>query len=128
MIYYTISSKTNHWPRRVKKIDTAIGKILIHKKDLKFVNSINYFCNFILANDLFIKSFNKKFNNIPGRILWMEKTRKSLYIGLITSKLLKFVDYHCVFFLLSCSDNQYALRNGTQIRVVDHTRLFIEGR
>ena len=64
MIYYTISSKTNHWPRRVKKIDTAIGKILIHKKDLKFVNSINYFCNFILANDLFIKSFNKKFNNI----------------------------------------------------------------
>ena len=64
MINYTIFSKTNHWPRRVKKIDAAIDKILIHKKDLKFVNSINYFCNFILANDLFIKSFNKKFNNI----------------------------------------------------------------
>ena len=64
MIYYTIFSKTNHWPRRVKKIDAVISKILIHKKDLKFINSINYFCNFILANDLFIKSFNKKFNNI----------------------------------------------------------------
>ena len=64
MIYYTIFSKTNHWPRRVKKIDDVINKILIHKKDLKFVNSINYFCNFILANDLFVKSFNHKFKNI----------------------------------------------------------------
>ena len=64
MIYYTIFSKTNHWPRRVKKIDNVINKILIHKKDLKFVTNINYFCNFILANDLFVKSFNHKFKNI----------------------------------------------------------------
>ena len=64
MIYYTIFSKTNHWPRRVKKIDNVINKILIHRKDLKFVSSINYFCNFILANDLFVKSFNHKFKNI----------------------------------------------------------------
>ena len=64
MIYYTIFSKTNHWPRRVKKIDDVINKILIHKKDLKFASSINYFCNFILANDLFVKSFNHKFKNI----------------------------------------------------------------
>ena len=64
MIHYTIFSKTNHWPRRVKKIDDVINKILVHKKDLKFVNSINYFCNFILANDLFIKSFNHQFKNI----------------------------------------------------------------
>ena len=64
MIYYTIFSKTNHWPRRVKKIDDVLIKILIHKKDLKFVSSINYFCNFILANDLFVKSFNHKFKNI----------------------------------------------------------------
>ena len=64
MIYYTIFSKTNHWPRRVKKIDNVINKILIHRKDLKFVSSINYFCNFILANDRFIKSFNHKFKNI----------------------------------------------------------------
>ena len=64
MIYYTIFSRTKHWPRRVKKVDAAIDKILIHKKDLKFVNNINYFCNFILANDLFIKSLNRKFNNI----------------------------------------------------------------
>ena len=47
MIYYNILTKTNHWPRRVKKIDNVINKILIHRKDLKFVSSINYFCNFI---------------------------------------------------------------------------------
>jgi len=51
MINYTIFSKTNHWPRRVKKIDAVISKILIHKKDLKFINSINYFSNYILDND-----------------------------------------------------------------------------
>ena len=64
MIYYNIFTKTNHWPRRVKKIDDVINKILIHRKDLKFASSINYFCNFILANDLFIKNFNHKFKNV----------------------------------------------------------------
>ena len=64
MIYYNIFTKTNHWPRRVKKIDDVINKILIHRKDLKFTSSINYFCNFILANDRFIKNFNHKFKNV----------------------------------------------------------------
>ena len=64
MIYYNILTKTNHWPRRVKKIDNVINKILIHRKDLKFVSSINYFCNFILANDRYIKNFNHKYKNV----------------------------------------------------------------
>ena len=43
MIYYTISSKTNHWLRRVKKIEDTINQVLIYKKDLKFLSSINYY-------------------------------------------------------------------------------------
>ena len=58
MIYYTLSSKTNHWSRRIKKIDNLINEILVYKKKLKFVSNINYYCDFILANDLFIKSIN----------------------------------------------------------------------
>ena len=63
MIYYTLSSKTNHWSRRIKKIDNLINEILVYKKKLKFVSNINYYCNFILANDLFIKNLNRKFKN-----------------------------------------------------------------
>ena len=35
MIYYTLSSKTNHWPRRIKKIDNLINQILVYKKKMK---------------------------------------------------------------------------------------------
>ena len=64
MISYTISSKTNHWSRRVKKIENTINQILIYKKDLNFLSSINYYCNFILANDIFVKKLNNKFKKI----------------------------------------------------------------
>ena len=64
MINYSISSKTNRWSRRVKKVDNIINQILLHKKDLKFINSINYYCNFTLTNDKFIKRLNRKFKNI----------------------------------------------------------------
>tara|TARA_Y100000590_G_C15365448_1_gene880559 strand:- start:117 stop:581 length:465 start_codon:yes stop_codon:yes gene_type:complete len=64
MIYYTFDVKSNHWPRRLKKIDNAIQSILNYKKDLKFVKNKNYYCNFVLANDKFIKKLNKKFKKI----------------------------------------------------------------
>ena len=64
MIRYNISSKVINWNARVKKIDNIIKNILLYKKDLKFLNSVNYECNFVLANDLFIKKFNKKYKNI----------------------------------------------------------------
>ena len=64
MIQYTISSKTNHWPRRINKINKEIKRILIYKNDLKFSNNINYYCNFILANDSFIKKLNFKYKKI----------------------------------------------------------------
>lgn len=64
MINYTIRSKTKHWPRRTKKINIRIKKILTYRRDLKFVDNINYHCNFILANDSFIKKINAKYKKI----------------------------------------------------------------
>ena len=64
MIHFTIASKTNHWPRRVKQIYHVINQVLIYKKQLKFINNINYYCNFILANDKFIKNLNRKYKKI----------------------------------------------------------------
>ena len=64
MIKYNISSKVINWNKRVKKIDNIVKNILIYKKDLKFLNDINYECNFVLANDLFVKKLNNKYKNI----------------------------------------------------------------
>ena len=64
MINYDIFSKSNQWSKRVKKIDEIICKVLVYKKDLRFINNINYYCNFTLANDKFIKYLNKKFRKI----------------------------------------------------------------
>tara|TARA_B100000929_G_scaffold13550_1_gene11092 strand:+ start:821 stop:1327 length:507 start_codon:yes stop_codon:yes gene_type:complete len=64
MINYTISSTTNKWTKRIRKIDEIIIQILAYKKDLKFINNINYYCDFILANDKFIKVLNKKFRKV----------------------------------------------------------------
>ena len=64
MINYTISSKTNKWTKRIKKIDEIVIQILVYKKDLKFIKNINYYCDFILANDRLIRGLNKKFRKV----------------------------------------------------------------
>ena len=64
MINYIISSTTNKWTKRIRKIDEIVIQVLVHKKDLKFIKNINYYCDFILANDRFIKGLNKKFRKI----------------------------------------------------------------
>ena len=64
MINYTISSTTNRWTKRIRKIDEIVIQILVYKKDLKFIKNINYYCDFILANDRFIKALNKKFRKV----------------------------------------------------------------
>ena len=64
MISYTISSTTNRWTKRVRRIDEIVIQILVYKKDLKFIKNINYYCDFILANDRFIKDLNKKFRKV----------------------------------------------------------------
>ena len=71
MINYSILCKSTHWPRRLKKIDKIIQKVLVYEKELKFTNSSNYFCNFVLANDKFIKKLNNKYkkNNKPTDVL-----------------------------------------------------------
>ena len=64
MIKYTISSTNNRWTKRIRKIDEIVIQILVYKKDLKFIKNINYYCDFILANDRFIKDLNKKFRKV----------------------------------------------------------------
>ena len=61
MINYNIHIRTNHWTKRAIKINQIIKKILLYKKELKFLNNTNYYCNFILANDKFIKKLNYKY-------------------------------------------------------------------
>ena len=71
MIFYSIFTKSNHWPRRVNRVNKIIKKILIYKKDLKFISKKNYYCNIILANDKFIKKLNYRYkkNNKPTDVL-----------------------------------------------------------
>ena len=64
MINYTISSTTNRWSKRTQRIDNIINQVLLYKKDLRFIKNINYYCDFILVNDKFIKNLNKKFRKI----------------------------------------------------------------
>ena len=64
MINYIISSTNNKWTKRIRKIDEIVIQILVHKKDLKFIKNINYYCDFILANDRFIKDLNKQFRKV----------------------------------------------------------------
>tara|TARA_Y100000590_G_scaffold95231_1_gene108016 strand:- start:3921 stop:4391 length:471 start_codon:yes stop_codon:yes gene_type:complete len=77
MINYTINSKSIRWSRRIKKVDETIERVLYYKRDLKFVNNINYYCNFILANDKFVKKLNKKYkkiNNSTDVLTFITKT------------------------------------------------------
>ena len=64
MINYTISSTNNRWSKRTKRIDNIVNQILFYKKDLQFIKNINYYCDFILVNDKFIKHLNKKFRKV----------------------------------------------------------------
>jgi len=61
MIYYNIHSEAKNWLRRVKKIKEIINKILLYKKNLKFLNNTYYYCNFVLANDKYLKKLNRKY-------------------------------------------------------------------
>ena len=59
MIDSSIIIKSNHWPRRQKKMKEIINSILKQKKLFYFSSNIDYYFNFILCNDLFIKKYNR---------------------------------------------------------------------
>ena len=61
MINVYLVCKSKHWPKRMKKIDFLIKKILKFNKDLLFNKNTNYICNLILTNDKLIKKMNIKF-------------------------------------------------------------------
>ena len=63
-IKYHIIIKSNNWPRRIRKIDKIIKMIFRKKNMFKFKKNINYYFNFVLSNDKFIKKYNNTFKKI----------------------------------------------------------------
>ena len=64
MIKFTVQINNTQWSKKVKRIKNIINDILTYKKDLKFLNNINYYCNIVLTNDRIVKSLNKKFKKV----------------------------------------------------------------
>ena len=64
MIEFTVQINNNQWSKRVKRIKNIINNVLRYKKDLKFLNNMNYYCNIVLTNDKIVKSLNKKFKKV----------------------------------------------------------------
>ena len=63
-IKYHIIIKSNNWPRRISKIDKIIKMIFRKKNMFKFKKNIDYYFNFVLSNDKFIKKYNNTFKKI----------------------------------------------------------------
>ena len=81
MIHYSIIIKSNHWPRRLKKINQNIELILKQKKLFNFNRNVVYYCNFILMNDSFIKKYNrlyKKQNKITDVLTFISNNKKKI--------------------------------------------------
>lgn len=79
MLYYSIIVKSNHWPKRLKRIDKILQLILKHKKLFNFNKNIVYYCSFILMNDSLIKKFNKlykKNNKITDVLTFVSNIKK----------------------------------------------------
>ena len=64
MIKYTISTESKHWPARLKRLNQVILRIIRYKKNLKFEDSIDYTCNFILVDNREIRRINLKYRKI----------------------------------------------------------------
>ena len=62
--------KSNHWPRRMKKIKKIVSKVLINKS-LGFKSNNYYFLNLIFLDDKAIKKINKIYRkqNKPTDVL-----------------------------------------------------------
>ena len=79
-INYTIIIRSNHWPRRLVKINKIIKKIFKNKQLLEFDYEFNYYCNIVLINDRFIRKFNKiykKKNKSTDVLTFISKIKKN---------------------------------------------------
>jgi len=87
MIKFFIIIKSNHWPRRLVRINKIINKIIKYKEILKFKKNVMYYCNFILMNDNLIKKYNNiyKKNNKSTDVL--------TFVSIIKNKCLN--EKHC---------------------------------
>ena len=81
MIHYSIIIKSNHWSRRLKKIDKIIKSVLKHKKLFHFNKNVAYYFNFILMNDSIIKKYNylyKKRNKATDVLTFISNNEKKI--------------------------------------------------
>ena len=81
MIDYSIIIKSNHWPRRLKKINKIIKLILKQKKSFNFNKNVVYYFNFILMNDSIIKKYNylyKKNNKKTDVLTFISNNEKEI--------------------------------------------------
>ena len=79
MIHYSIIIKSNHWSRRLKKIDKIIKSVLKQKKLFNFNKNAVYYFNFILMNDSIIKKYNylyKKHNKATDVLTYISNNEK----------------------------------------------------
>ena len=76
MVNYSIIVKSNHWPKRIKRIKKIINLVLKKKSVFNLKKNIKYNLNFVLANDMIIKKFNKiyrKKNNSTDVLTFVSK-------------------------------------------------------
>ena len=111
MINYSITITSNHWPRRLKKIKKIIKLIIKQKKLFCFQKNINYYCNFVLTNDVYIKKLNriyKKNNTSTDVLTFISNVKKRFYKN----------EKHCDIMLSANTLNKDATKN--DINFYDH--------
>ena len=82
-IYRKILIKSNHWPRRIYKVEKIINKIFRYKKILEFDYNLKYYCNIVLMSDSIIREFNRlyrKKNETTDVLTFVSKAKKNCII------------------------------------------------
>ena len=82
-VNHTIIIKSNHWPRRLVKVEKIIRRIIRYKKLLKFNYNTSYYCNIVLMNDFLIKKFNysyKRKNKSTDVLTFISNIKKNSVI------------------------------------------------
>ena len=123
-IHRKIIIKSNHWPRRVYKVEKIINKIFRYKKILEFDYNLKYYCNIVLINDSIIREFNRlyrKKNETTDVLTFVSKAKKNFVI-----------EKHCDIMIAAETVLKYANENNKNfydhfIHLIIHSILHING-
>ena len=124
MIKYVLVIKSNHWPRRLNKLRKIIKNVIDRKNYLSFNKKTNYYCNFVLSNDLFIKKFNRRYkknNNSTDVLTFVSKIQKN-----------NILEKHCDIIISAETLSKNAKKNKINfydhfVHIVVHSLLHIKG-